>query len=189
MWWVAVAVAFEPNDLRDGDLVFHRSTSAQSVAIAEATHSTYTHVGVVLRQEGRVRVLEAVEPVRMTPVDEWIAAGRGPTVAKRLKDAEVLTPEVLERMRALADGWLGMHYDALFAWTDEAMYCSELAWKLYERAAGVRLGEPRALSTYQLDGPAVSIAAKKRFPKGLPLHETVISPQDLFDDPQLVNVP
>jgi hypothetical protein len=186
---LSVAHAWEPADLRDGDLVFQRSTSAQSVAVAEATGSEYTHVGVVLRRDGKVMVLEAVEPVKLTPIGDWIAHGEGPAVARRLKEPDrVLTAEVIAKMNALADDWLGVHYDARFAWTDDRLYCSELAWKLYDRAAGVRLSEPRPLRSYRLDGQAAQSLARKRYPEGLPLDELVVSPGDLADSPALVAV-
>lgn len=41
----AVIARAEP--LRDGDIIFHTSRSAQSVAIQRATHSPCSHVGVV----------------------------------------------------------------------------------------------------------------------------------------------
>ncbi len=99
--------------LREGDLVFHRSRSAQSQAVALATGSAYTHMGVVLVFDGRPVVLEAVQPVKLTPLPVWIARGeKGRVVVKRLRDAErVLTPAVTLRMRRLAKSWLGRPYD------------------------------------------------------------------------------
>jgi hypothetical protein len=56
-------------------------------------------------------------------------------------------------VHALARRWLGKHYDAAFRWTDDRLYCSELAWKLYDRAIGVRVAEPKALRTLAHDRP------------------------------------
>ena len=79
--------------------MFHRSRSAQSQAVALATGSAYTHMGVVLVFDGRPVVLEAVQPVKLTPLPVWIARGeKGRVVVKRLRDAErVLTPAVTLR--------------------------------------------------------------------------------------------
>ena len=38
--------------LRDGDIIFHTSRSAQSVAIQRATHSPWSHMGVILIRDG-----------------------------------------------------------------------------------------------------------------------------------------
>lgn len=39
--------------LRDGDLIFHTSQSAQSQAIQLATHSPYSHCGIVYKNAGQ----------------------------------------------------------------------------------------------------------------------------------------
>ena len=43
--------------LRDGDIIFHTSRSAQSAAIQHATHSRYSHVGLILFRDGKPYVL------------------------------------------------------------------------------------------------------------------------------------
>ena len=48
--------------LQDGDLVFQESRSTQSAAIIAATHSHWTHMGIVLIDDGKAVVLEAVQP-------------------------------------------------------------------------------------------------------------------------------
>ena len=54
------ACAAEPSgDLRDGDIIFHSSRSAQSEALHRAMHSPYSHVGLLFLQEGQPVVLEA----------------------------------------------------------------------------------------------------------------------------------
>jgi len=47
------ACAGAATPLRDGDIIFHTSRSAQSVAIQRATHSPYSHVGLVLYRDGK----------------------------------------------------------------------------------------------------------------------------------------
>lgn len=76
------AGAYEP---RDGDIIFHTSRSAQSLAIQKATGSRYSHMGIVYVKDGAASVFEAVEPVKLTPLTEWIARGVGGRyVVKRL---------------------------------------------------------------------------------------------------------
>ena len=89
--------------LRDGDLVFQTSRSGQGAAVALATGSRLTHMGVVLVEGGVPWVLEAVEPVRRTRLAEWRRRGAdGRLWARRLQDADaVLTPAALQRMRRL----------------------------------------------------------------------------------------
>lgn len=181
------ALASDP-PLQAGDLVFHTSSSAQSEAIARATGSTLTHVGVVLEHEGRLQVFEAVQPVGWVELDTFRARGRDEQVWRLADAASVLTPAVLGEMGELAEGWEGRAYDVGFAWSDDQLYCSELVYKLYERAAHVRLGQVHTLADYRLDDPLVARAMRARWGETPPLQERMIAPVDLTRDERLVRV-
>jgi hypothetical protein len=195
-----LAIAFAPAPrlpvglrVQEGDLVFQRSHSTQSRAVALATGSPYTHMGVVLVENGQPIVLEAVQPVKLTPLADWIGRGDGGrVVVRRLRDADrVLTGQALDRMRRLGKSWLGRPYDLQFRWDDERLYCSELVYKLYERSAGIRIGALRKAREFNLGSPEVQRLMAKRFGGREPPFdpdEKVISPQAMFEDPQLVTV-
>lgn len=170
--------------LQEGDLVFQTSRSAQSLAIQQATHSPYSHMGVILHRGGRPFVFEAVATVRFTPLDAWIQRGeKGAWVAKRLKTP--LRPGQMATLRRLAQSWQGSAYDLAFEWSDRRFYCSELVWKLYQRAAGLEIGALQPLKTFQLDAPAVGPILKQRYGQAIPLEEPVISPAAMLDSPLL----
>jgi hypothetical protein len=176
------------SELRDGDLVFQTSRSAQSAAVALATSSHLTHMGVVFLEGGEPWVLEAVEPVKRTRFEAWRRRGEGGRVwVKRLRDARaILTPDVVARMRALGNAWLGRHYDLQFRWDDERLYCSELAYKLYQRGAGVQIGQVQRAGDMALAHPEVQRKLRERFGDGtFSPDEPVITPQAMFDDPRL----
>lgn len=177
-------------DLRDGDLIFHVSRSAQSRAIMEATGSRYSHMGLVFHREGRPEVLEAVATVRYTPLERFIARGEaGHYVVKRLRDADrSLTPESLARLRREAESFRGKPYDLAFEWSDARIYCSELAFKAYARALGEEVGVLRPLGSYALTSPAVRRKLRERYGEEPPLDEPMIAPASLFDSPRLVTV-
>jgi len=118
-------------DLQEGDIIFQTSLSAQSRAIQLATHSPYSHMGIVFRSANGWHVLEAVQPVKYTPLEKWIQRGKDAHyVVKRLKDPSVLTPEVLGRMKTAGKAMLAKPYDLAFSWSDDKIYCSELVWKI-----------------------------------------------------------
>lgn len=70
--------------------------SRQSPVIKLAQHSKWTHCGIVFHIGGKAYVYEAVEPVKYTPLKDWIARGKnGVYCAKRLKTPltiELCTP-------------------------------------------------------------------------------------------------
>ena len=177
--------------LRDGDLIFHTSLSAQSQAIQLATHSLWSHCGILYQHDGQWQVFEAVQPVKLTPLADWVAWGKdGHFVIKRLRDAETaLTPAALARLKAAGQPMLGHNYDLYFGWSDDRIYCSELIWKVYERGLGRRLGQLRQLRDFDLSHPAVQAKLQERYGNQLPLSETVISPVSIFNSPELVTVP
>jgi hypothetical protein len=183
--WPALGSQF-----REGDIVFHTSASSQSLAIQIATGSPYSHMGIVFRRRGEMFVLEAVQPVRYTPLEDWIRRGKGShVVVKRLKDAgAVLTHETLQKMKSAGEGFLGKDYDLAFGWSDERLYCSELVWKIYRRGAGIELGSLRRLRDFDLSHPLVQEKLKERYGERIPLNERVISPADIYNAEGLTSV-
>lgn len=57
--------AYEP---QTGDIIFQISQSSQSKAIQLATHSDYSHTGMIVIREKKPYVFEAVGPVIYTPL-------------------------------------------------------------------------------------------------------------------------
>ena len=82
----------------------------------------------------------------------------------------------------------GKPYDLTFEWSDARIYCSELVWKAYERAFGLRLGETQRLAEFDLADPLVAAKLRERYGTTLPLQDPVISPQAIFDSAELVLV-
>jgi len=147
-------------------------------------------MGIVYVQNGKPFVFEAVQPVKFTPLTEWIARGNsGHYVVKRLRDAsDRITPEVLERMKAIGDAMVGNNYDLYFEWSDERIYCSELVWKIFDRGAGIQIGELQTISDFDLSNPVVATKIQERFGGPPPPEEMVISPAVIFASPELVTV-
>jgi len=82
MWLSSRTIAAE---YETGDLIFQQSRSAQSLAIQKATHSPYSHMGMIVIRDGAAFVIEAAGKVGYRPLAEWILQGeRGHYVIKRL---------------------------------------------------------------------------------------------------------
>lgn len=178
------------NDIYDGDIIFQSSLSAQSKAIQLATDSKYSHCGIVYKDNGNYYVFEAIQPVKKTPLKEWIARGQdGRYVIKRLKNAAaVLTKTVVQKMKKAGEKLSGKNYDVTFEWSDENIYCSELIWKIYKQSTGLEVGKLETLKDFNLSNEIVKKKMLERYGNSIPLNETVISPKAIFESELLVTI-
>ncbi len=184
---LAGTLAQARTEFRDGDLIFQKSRSSQSLAIQLSTHSPYSHMGMVLYRDGKPYVYEASATVRYTSLAKWIARGEGGHyVAKRLRNADtLLTPTALTKLRHQSDALHGKPYDLTFEWSDERMYCSELVWKIYQRALGVEIGSLQKIKDFDLSPAPVKAKLRERYGDRIPMNEPAISPVAIFDSPLL----
>jgi len=180
----------DTSDIKNGDLIFQTSLSGQSKAIQLATKSKYSHCGLIYKDGNDFFVFEAVQLVKRTPLDKWIARGQdGKYVIKRLKNADqVLTPATLAKMKHVGDNFNGKNYDLTFEWSDDKIYCSELIWKIYQRATGIEIGKLEKLSDFDLTNEAVEQKMKERYGDKIPTNEIVISPAAIFDSELLTTI-
>lgn len=180
----------DSDKIKNGDLIFQTSLSGQSKAIQLATNSKYSHCGIVYSDNGQYFVFEAIQPVKTTPLDKWIARGKdGHYVIKRLKNADqVLNAETLQKMKQEGEKFKDKNYDLTFEWTDDKIYCSELIWKVYQRATGIEIGKLQKLSDFDLTNEAVKQKMKERYGNKIPTEEIVISPAAIFDSELLTTV-
>lgn len=176
------------SELKEGDILFHTSTSSQSSAIQLATHSVYSHCGLLFHRNANDKnwyVLEAVQPVKWTPLDNWIVRGKAKhLVIKRA----VITIKQQDAIKNEALKFLGKNYDYTFEWSDNKIYCSELVWKAYFNATGIKLGNLLPLSSFDLKNKQVSKILKERYGDKIPYTENVISPNAIFTSDKLTTV-
>src|ERR1041384_3603934 len=87
--------------LKEGDILFQDMPGSQSQAIKLATHSRFTHVGILLPRNGQPYICEGVGPVKFTPLEKWVQQGEGAHfVARRLKDsAKILHYEFKKNLK------------------------------------------------------------------------------------------
>ncbi|AKJ43795.1 hypothetical protein QQ39_06925 [Pragia fontium] len=172
---------------QQGDIIFQTSRSSQSLAIQQATHSIYSHMGIILFKNNQPYVFEASNRVKFTPLEAWITRGvDGKFVAKRLK--KTLTNEEKQRIWSISQNYINRPYDLTFSWSDDRQYCSELVWKIYFNALGLKIGQQQKLREFNLTSPAVKAKLTERYGTAIPYNETVISPKSMFDSPLLTVV-
>jgi uncharacterized protein YycO len=171
---------------QDGDIIFQTSTSSQSKAIQLATNSKYSHCGILFEKNKKWIVLEAVQPVKETSLDEWINRGNNKHyVIKRLIAHDKISLEKWEKAYQTGKKFIGKDYDITFEWSDDKIYCSELVWKIYKRGLDIEICNPKKLKSFNLENPTVKAVMKKRYGNKIPYNELVVSPEDLFSSEKL----
>ena len=186
---VATSEATQVSALKSGDIVFQNAQSRQCKAIELATHSKYTHCGIVFLKNSKAYVLEAVQPVRYTLLGDWVARGLNEQYAvKRLKDQSILSDSILTTMQQDGEKYLGKDYDIYFGWGDDKIYCSELVWKVYKESTGLDVGALHQLKDFDLSSEEVKRIMNERYGNNIPLEEKVISPSNIFDSELLETI-
>jgi uncharacterized protein YycO len=171
------------NTFQTGDIIFQTSQSSQCKAVQLATHSIYSHCGILYKTENELVVYEAIGPVKLTPFNEWIKHGKDEKyVVRRLKNSStLLTPAILKKMEEVGKQFAGKEYDIYFGWNNDRIYCSELVWKIYKEAAQLEVGKLQQLKEFDLTSEPVKEKLRERYGNKIPLEDTVISPQRIFE--------
>jgi len=171
----------ELDKIQEGDMIYQTSQSKQCEAVRIATNSKFSHCGIVFIEKGKKYVFEAVQPVKHTPLEDWITHGKENNfVVTRLKNAaKLLNPQTIQKMKDYAKGLNNKDYDLYFEWSDEKIYCSELIWKIYKNGAGIELCPLQKLKNFNLKDSRVQAILAERYGNTIPLEEDVVAPSDL----------
>ena len=147
-------------------------------------------MGLIYETDGQYYVYEAVQPVKLTKLNDWIKRGKDSHyVVKRLKDSnEMLTEVNVKKMKNIGERFKGKGYDIYFEWSDDKIYCSELVWKIYKETLDIEIGQLQELREFDLSDEIVKNKMKERYGDKIPLDEKVISPATMFDSDKLETI-
>ena len=166
---------------RTGDVVLQSIGGRLGSIIQGVTQSPLDHCGmIVVDARHRIRVIEAVGPVREIGLDGWIARGRGGKIAL-YRPTEAMAARIDEAIAA-ARRFLGRPYDIQYELDDAKIYCSELVWKAW-KAAGFELSAPeelRVMNWVPWTAHILSLTGGE-----LPLDRPIVSPVALTRSPLL----
>lgn len=175
--------------LKEGDIIFQTSNSGQSKAIQLATGSKFSHCGIIVKIDNELQVVEAVQPVKVTKLAEWIKRGNNSYYeVKRMRGQNTLSIDQHAKLKIEYTKLLGLNYDIYFGWSDKEMYCSELVWKIYKRAFGREICALHELKEYNLDNATVQKILKERYGNSIPYTEKMVSPADIYNSALLQSV-
>lgn len=169
---------------QEGDIVFQSLPQTPLVrAIEGVTLSRYSHCGIVARDGRSWVVIEAIGPVKETPLSDWIGRGRAKMVDVYRMEAELAPkiPEIIRRARAYA----GRPYDIRYRFDDERIYCSELIYKAVKQATGIEMGKVERLGDLNWQEHEAYIRSIEGY---VPLDREMITPKALSQAKQLTHV-
>lgn len=138
--------------LKSGDLIFQTSIDRQSPAIIFATHSLYTHIGIIEQRADGYYVIEAAEPVRETPLGNYISRGWGEyiTILRYPDLSDMQRKAIIQQAKT----YLGRHYNFVFYMKSDSIYCSELPYLVF-KSLHIPLGSEQKISNLSVNNPIV----------------------------------
>ncbi|MGS2742293.1 YiiX/YebB-like N1pC/P60 family cysteine hydrolase [Halomonas sp. LS-001] len=137
---IPLAAANLPTDARPGDLIFREGTELVSNAVLALDNGTYSHVGILDKQDDQWVVIhsapaensERIDGVVVDPLDFFISPER----SQRFSVYQVLAED---NQRQLAVQWAMAQKGTPFRIIGKnAIYCTTLVWKAWQ-TAGVNL--------------------------------------------------
>lgn len=177
---------------QQGDIIFQSlSHNDLTDAIEGITDSPYSHCGIVLQNNGKWYVREAISTVHDTPLTMWVLRGRKTNHAVyRLKsEYHSLIPKFLEETKK----YLGRGYDIHYSFTNRHIYCSELVFNAWND-----LNATLPTQDLQLMGKVMELGEMNWKPHEktirnieygkLPLDRRMITPKHLAEADQLTLV-
>ncbi len=175
----------------EGDIVMQISEDPQHIAFGKACGSKYNHAGMIfIRPKDRMfMVMEVNDSVTATPLTEWINRGQDDhVVVMRLKDAnQILNERKTMQLKKGAKDFRGKSEDDFYSWTDNALYSTELVWKMYANLK-IEICEPGKISDMNMTGTVIGEQMTKNYGAGIPKNEKFISPDAIYKSTKLVVV-
>lgn len=170
---------------QEGDLLFQSLFRVPLVdAIEGSTGSPFSHCGIVHQRPDGWVVIEAIGPVKETPLENWIFQARDRTfTAYRLNAGlQARIPAIISEAKT----FLGRPYDVNYDLDDQKIYCSELIYKACLQATGEKLGQLEKLGNLNWKPYETLIKAIEKGP--VPIDRLMITPRHLSEAPQLTKV-
>ena len=171
-------------EVHEGDIVFQSLPHSPMVDMIEgATQSRCSHCGIVAKSDGHWTIIEAIGPVKETPLAQWIAQGRdGWFAAYRLNPAlSTQIPAIVAQARR----YLGRPYGNHFRFEDEGIYGSELVFKAIKETTHQNVGKTQPLGDLNWRPYADYICSIEQ---EIPLDREMITPRALTEAPELTKV-
>ena len=138
---------------------------------------------IIRSESGDISVIEAVGPVRIIPLDDWIAQGVDRKFAViRLKETDynyLSKNNLFDSIISEAKKFLGRPYDFRYRLDDQYIYCSELVYKAFKNAVKWEIAKKVKLKELNYKVEAEFI--KKLEGGDVPLERVMVTPIDIYN--------
>lgn len=178
---VTAKVDISEYDFRDGDILLQHNPSRLSSVIADVSDSQYSHCGMIVHRHGKPYVIEAVGPVKYTPIANWIDRGISDRFAQFRPKS--LTADQIKKAIEESARLLGKPYDIQYELDEEKIYCSELLYKAFLRGCNIEIGTKTTLG--ELDWKPHEKFIRHIAHGELPLDRTMVTPESLAKSPHV----
>lgn len=185
IWVVRPLAGYFLYEPMEGDIIFQALPKGDLVeAIEGVSNSSYSHCGVVVRDDGGWAVNESIGKVGSTSLFYWVVRGRGAGFAVyRLKEEHHdAIPAFIRALRP----YQGKDYDFQYRMDDRYIYCSELVFKAFRDATGLEMGTLEKLGDLNWKPYEKTIRLYEQGPP--PLERLMITPKSLSQSPLLEKI-
>lgn len=177
----------QPCPLQDGDLIFIAVPSFLFRAVATASKSWTSHVGIILHdKKGTPWVYESAIPrARRVSLESFIARSDQQRYAIT-RPTEPLTEAQSRALHRAAESRLGRWYDIGFDLDGRRLYCSKFVQECYHEATGRRIGAEVTFRELLAANPEHGLSFWRWWFAGfIPWGRRTVSPGSQLESPQM----
>ncbi|MBY0316755.1 MAG: hypothetical protein K2Q26_14635 [Bdellovibrionales bacterium] len=175
--------------LKEGDIVFLDIDSFVFEAVAAATQTWTSHVGIATLVNNQWVMVESTLPTsRKTPLCDYLDKTQNDHFAvRRLKGG--MSPADLSRLKSYLDTQMGILYDTGFDYNSTRLYCSKLVYQSFYFVLNKEIGSIKAFQKLLDENPQGDTSFWKWWFLGsVPWERLTVTPKDQLIDSDLETV-
>lgn len=170
--------------IHEGDLIFQRRGELRYRMMDFLQSSYYNHCGIIVKDDGKYKVLSAELTVRTMDLKEWLAKGENRHFLILRPQKEVLSN--ISKVVKKAKFYFGRVYDYSYDWDDKKIYNTELIQKSFWAGAGIYLGAPKYVDMFYIAPEDTTLFEEIK--DKLPLNKEVVTVESIINSNHLKNI-
>lgn len=139
--------------IQEGDIVFTSIPNLLYQSVEKASNSPTSHVGIVLKINGKWMVAESRVPYSCyTSLTDFIGRSKnGWFSIKRVNQS--LSEEDIAKLRSECDSMMGKLYHLGFKYKSNRQFCSKFVYDAYKKSLGISVGKLKTLKDLLNENP------------------------------------